>query len=192
MEADWCAEIGLDLPGIDVPWEGFIDLRKGTSAIQAISEATDHVALREALIMVNSKASPIFTARCDAWTISASEIDPDEFGSLAADAGYGFASYIDILLTDLGKLALFELHESWARHLTRHLQSLTLSNGRVEFVIRNASVDSRPGFGLTLYAAGCGADESSAYTAWQAVLHAAVTATMNPVPFPPGASSSIG
>ena len=192
MEADWYAEVGRDLPSIDIPWEGFVDLRQETSALQAIREAIDHPALREALATMNCKASPIFTAKCDAWTLSGSEIDPDEFGSLAADARCGFASYIDILLVDRGKLASFEFHERWVRRLTRHLQNLALSNGRVEFVIRPAHIESSSGYGLTLYSAGCGANAPFAYTAWHAVLRAAVTATMNPVMFPPGASSSIG
>jgi hypothetical protein len=133
---------------------------------------------------MNSKASPVFTAKCDAWILGNSGIDPDEFGALAANAHYGFASYIDIALRNPSVLASFEFHESWARNLTRHLQNLALSNGRVEFVIRSANVDSNSGYGLTFYAAGCGADESSAYAAWQSVLHASVTATINPVLFP--------
>lgn len=187
MEADWAAEIGADLPSIDVPWEGFIDLRDAPSAIEAVEEAIDHPALREALVTLNTKVSPVFTSKCDVWTLDSSEIDHDEFSSLAANALEGFSSYIDILQIDPGKFASFEFHEFWVRGLTRHLQGLPLSNGRLEIVIRPANIDSHPGYGLTLYAAGCGAELSSAYAAWQAVLRAAVIATMDSVVLPPTA-----
>jgi hypothetical protein len=179
MEADWVAEIGADLPSIDVPWEGFVDLRDAPSAIEAVHEAIDHPALREALVTLNSEVSPVFTSKCDVWTLDSSTIDHDEFGSFAEDALEGFSSYIDILQIDPEKFTSFEFHEFWVRGLTRHLQGLALSNGRIEFVIRRANIDSHSGHGLTLYAAGCGADASSGYAAWRAVLRAAVIATMD-------------
>lgn len=187
MEADWAAEVGPDLPGIDVPWEGFLDLRPASSSVpavvQAVEEAVDHPALLEALAALNSKASPVFTTKCDVWALTSPEIDHDEFDALAEDAQCGFASYIDVLQVDAGNLASFEFHERWVRGLTRHLRAITLPNGRVEFIIRPASVDSHSGYGLTLYVAGCGADAPAAYTAWQAVLGAAVAATMDLAPF---------
>ncbi len=179
MEADWAAEIGPDLPSIDIPWEGFVDLRHAPSGIRAVEEASKHPGLREALLSLNSKASPVFTSKCDVWTLDRSEIDPDEFGAVAEDAHDGVASYIDLLQIGPCQFASFEFHELWARGLTRYLQDFTLSDSRVEFVIRPASVDVSVGYGLTLYAAGCGADASSAYAAWQAVLRAAVIATMD-------------
>jgi len=185
METDWAAEVGADLPSIDVPWEGFVDLRDTPSAMRAIEEAIDHPVLREALLTLNSTPSPVFTAKCDVWTVGSSAIDPDEFDSLAEDSHDGFASYIDVLQLDSGKFASFAFHELWVRDLTRHLQDLNLSKGRVEFVIRPSIVDARAGYGITLYAAGCGADASSAYKAWQNVLRAAVIATMDSVVLPP-------
>src|SRR5580658_9171216 len=153
MEADWAAEIGADLPSIDVPWECFVDLRDAPSAAAAVEEAIDHPALREALLTLNSKASPVFTTKCDVWTLSSSEIDHDEFASHFENAQEGFASYIDILQRDPDQFASFDFHERWSRSLTHHLQDLTLSNGRAEIVIRPANVDASPGYGLTLYAA---------------------------------------
>lgn len=185
MEADWAAEIGRDLPSIDVPWEAFVDLRDDPSGTQSLKEATDHPRLREALVTLNSKASPVFTSKCDVWPLSSSEIDHDEFGALVEDAHDGFASYIDMLQHDPGKFSSFESHELWASGLTRDLQNLSLPNGRVEFVIRPANVNSCAGYGLTLYAAGCGTDATSAYAAWQAVLRAGVIATMDSAVLPP-------
>ena len=80
---------------------------------------------------------------------------------------------------DPARLASFEFHERWVRGLTGRLRKISLPNGRVDLVIRPASTDSSPGYGLTLYAAGCGADATTAYASWEAVLRAAVTATIN-------------
>ena len=65
------------------------------------------------------------------------------------------------------------------RGLTRRLRKISRPKGRVDLVIRPASTESSPGYGLTLYAAGCGADAITAYASWEAVLRVAVTATIN-------------
>jgi hypothetical protein len=192
MEADWAAEIGPDLPCITVPWEGFLDLRntdlrQNPSAIDGIEEAAAHPALREALIALNSPPSPLFTAKCDLWTLSQSEIDPDEFASSLEDTHHGTASYIDVLCRELTAFSSFEFHERWARRLTDLLRTRALSNGRVEIVLRPSLVDEHPGFGLTLYAAGCGASLIAAREAWQTVLSAAVAATISAVSLLPPA-----
>ncbi len=179
MEADWAAEVGPDLPSIDVPWEGYADLRQDPSAMLALAEAASHPALRESVVALNSGHSPVLTAKCDAWSLAGDEIDPDEFAAQAEQAREGFASYIDILHRDPARLASFEFHERWVRDLTERLRKIPLPNGRVDLVIRSASTDSFPGYGLTLYAAGCGAETTTAYASWEAVLRAAVTATMN-------------
>ncbi len=179
MEADWAAEISPDLPCITVPWDGFIDLRDNPSAVFFIEEAAAHSALRDALLSFNSSASAFFTAKCDLWQLSQSEIDPDEFGSSIEDADHGIASYIDLLCHDLAVFSSYKFHERWARKLTSLLRSLDVNHGRVELVLRPSVVDQHTGFGLTLYAAGCGATPADAYTAWQTVLAAAVAATIS-------------
>ena len=179
MEADWAAEVGPDLPIIDVPWDGFVDLRLAPSNAATLAEAGAHPAIAEALAALNALQSPVFTVKCDGWSLAGYEIDPDEFAADAEHARDGFASYFDILRLDPAALARFRFHERWARSLTKELRRLTLSNGRVDLVIRPASVNSYSGYGITLYAAGCGADSSAAYASWEAVLRAAVTATIN-------------
>jgi hypothetical protein len=179
MEADWAAEVGPDLPSIDVPWDGFVDLRQDPSAVLALAEAAAHPALRESLVALNSDHSPVLTAKCDVWTLAGDEIDPDEFAAQTEQAREGFASYIDMLQRDPARVASFEFHERWVRGLTGRLRKISRPTGRVDLVIRPASTDSSPGYGLTLYAAGCGADAATAYASWGAVLRIAVTATMN-------------
>ena len=179
MEADWAAEVGSELPSIVVPWEGFLDLRHNRSAVKDLDEAAAHPALSDALLILNSENSFVFTTKCDVWKLTGSEIAPDEFGARYAEALEGFASYIDILQRDHARFNSFDFHERWARALTTQLRSVGCSNGRVELVIRSASVDAFSGYGVTLYAAGCGADSTAAYASWRAVLRAAVTATIN-------------
>lgn len=193
MEADWSVEIGASLPSIDLPWDGFVDPRRTPSVLHSIVETAGHPALREAILRLNSQPSPVFTIKCDLWTLTNAEIDPYEFGSAGKDAHDGFASYIDMMQFDLGKFRSFEFHERWVRELTDHLKSIMLFNARIDFVVRAASNESRPGYGVTLYAAGCGSGASEAYASWEAVLTAAVTATIG-VDSPPvsRASSSIG
>ena len=176
MEADWSVEIGPDLPCIDGSWEGFIDLRAAPSAVDSILEATKLPALRAALLALNAASSQVFTTKCDTWAIE--DVDPYEFGASADQARSGFASYIDILERDAARFASFTIHEQRVRELTAHLRELDLPRGRVDCVLRVAFVQDQSGYGLTLYAAGCGADDASAYASWIQVLAAAAAATI--------------
>lgn len=177
MEADWSVEIGPSLPCIDASWDGFVDLRVTPHAIDSLPEAVQHPALREALLALNGQRSPVFTTKCDTWALD-EKIDPDEFDAAGEDAQTGFASYIDLLERDMALFRSFEFHEECARNLSSQLRQVVLSNGRVDIVLRAAVIKDQQGYGFTLYAAGCGANESAAYTAWQAVLAAAVAATI--------------
>ena len=178
MEADWSVEIGSDLPRIDGSWEGFIDLRAAPSAVDAVPEATKLPALRAALLALNAASSPVFTTKCDTWALAAEDIDPYEFGASAEQARAGFASYIDILEREAVGFSSFTFHEQKVREVTRHLRELDLPRGRVDFALRAAFVRDQSGYGLTLYAAGCGADDTSAYASWKQVLAAAAAATI--------------
>lgn len=184
MEADWSVEIGPSLPRVDGSWDGFANLRKSPEAIDVVAEAREYPALREALLALNSQSSPVFTAKCDAWPVPGEEIDPDEFNAARETAGAGFASYIDIIERDAARFASFGFHERRVRELTATLRGLGLQQGRVDFVIRAAVFGGQSGFGVTLYAAGCGVDPGSAQAAWRAVLGAVVAATIAGVAYP--------
>ncbi len=189
MEADWSVEIGAGLPVIDADWPGFVDLRSGPGSIDSVSEAVAEPALRDALVMLNDAASPVFTSKCDVWALGTDEIDPDEFGCESQGAcAAGWASWIDLIARDPQRFASFVTHEAWVRQTVAHLQAEALSCGRVDLVVRAATTSGREGFGITLYAAGCGVDTQAARAAWERVLRAAVTATMKQA----RASSSIG
>jgi hypothetical protein len=173
MDADWSAAIGPALPEIHVPWEGFVDLRQTPAELHAIAEAARFPALARALTTLNAPGSWLFTAKSDVWSMTDAEIDPYEFAALPENALCGAASYIDLLVRE------------------------ETNFGRVDLVIRAAVVDGLEGYGITLYAAGCGTDTAGALTSWESVLSATVLATIGSTgstspPAPTRASSSIG
>jgi hypothetical protein len=180
VEADWSAEIGGDLPGIEIPWDGFVDLHANASAIAAIMEATEHPALRSALVRLNASDSQTCTSKCDLWVldeeIDGSKLDPDEFDAAAANARAGFASYIDVVSARPQVFASFAAHEQWARAIAAELCGSAVKNGRVDCVLRAATLRGQKGFAITVYAAGCGSAAPQAYAAWEAVLTAAAGA----------------
>jgi hypothetical protein len=182
MEADWSVEIGADSACIDGSWEGFIDLRRSPDAVESVMEAAEHLTLREALLALNNDKSPVFTTKCDTWSLAEGEIDADEFDARKKDTRAGFASYIDILERDLVRFASFEFHEQHAREITACLRTIDLRQGRVDIVARAAIRNRSEGYGLTLYTSGCGSTPENAVEAWQAVLQATVAATIAPAP----------
>jgi hypothetical protein len=202
MEADWSVELGPELPEIHVPWEGFVDLRlpdlrQSSAELGAVAEAVRSPAIARALTILNGEASPVFTAKSDIWEMAGAEIDPFEFAASQQDARCGIASYIDLVERSPTNVASFGFHEKRAKRLVDQLRELAVPNGRVDLVIRGARIEGMEGYGITLYAAGCGGDSDRASTNWEAVLAAAVLATIGQSATSPRrhfnrASSSIG
>ena len=179
MEADWAAEIGPRLDRICTDWPGFIDLRAEPGALGNIGEAGPGSALEEALAALNAAESPVLTCKCDRWAVPPEELDPYELEASRETAQAGAASYVDIVLRDGEVFASFDAHEAWARQAALRLRAMPLANGRVDLVIRAALGEESGGFGMTLYAIGCGADAGGAEAAWAAILRAAVAVTMS-------------
>jgi hypothetical protein len=191
MEADWAAEIGPGLDWIDADWAGFVDLRRRPEAIGEIPETVESSVLRDVLVAVNGASSTVFSVKCDVWELGRGEVDPLEFECGATDAGFGMASWIDLIARSAELFGSFERHEAWVRRATERLRMVAVGCGRVDLVVRSAVVGGQDGFGVTLYAAGCGVDTRAARVAWERILVAAVPITMSEVGSP-RASSSIG
>lgn len=192
MECDWEAQVGAGLPAIDACWPGFIDLSRLPEDVSRVTETTEHRALREALLHLNSTDSPLLSTKCDVWALTAEEIDPLEFDCAPLSGVSGLGCYIDLVLRNAEMFASFARHEEWARaavHRMRQARSVSDNiAGRVDLVIRTAHADDRTGFGITLYAAGCGADAAAAHSEWSAILEHAVAVTMGAAP----TSSDVG
>ena len=180
MEADWSVEIGAGLPVIEADWAGFVDLRNDLGAVDGIAEAAEEPAMRAALVELNRTGSLVFTSKCEVWELGRGEIDPLEF-DCAAGCGVGWASWVDVTARDTGLFGSFAEHEGWVRRIVARLQAERIGCGRVDVVVRPAVAGEREGFGITLYAAGCGVDAGAARGAWEVALGAAVLATMGEV-----------
>lgn len=179
MEADWSVEVGADLPTIDVPWEGFIDLRHDPSLVSNLDEAASSATLAQVLVMLNERGSPVFTSKCDLWLLAEDEIDPLEFDAAGEGAMVGVACYVDIVARRESLIMSFPAHETWVRRATEEMRRIKMRRSRVDLVVRPATVDESDGYALTLYVASCGATGNDAYGIFQMALKSAATITMN-------------
>ena len=187
MEADWAVALAAADPVITVPWASsgddihtcrFVDLRQDTHLIDEIEEARAKPQLRSALLRLNAATSPLWTAKCDAWTSSvddgAEPLDPYEMAAEPGDTAYGAGSYVDLLARDVSFLSGFERHERWIRAVTEVLRSTPASAARVELVLRRAEVEGAWGFAVTWFVEGCGSTAQQAGQRWARALDLAL------------------
>jgi hypothetical protein len=191
MEADWSVALAAPDPIILVPWSApgdderkcrFVDLRLGSHLIDEIEEVQGRPALRSALLLLNCVTSPLWTAKCDAWTSSSEQgddaFDPYEMDAVPGETAFGSGSYIDMLPRDAENLRCFDAQERWLRRVTERLRAIPASAARVELVMRRAQVDSVGGFAVTWFVEGCGATAQSANEAWDHALVLGLAAIM--------------
>jgi hypothetical protein len=192
MEADWTVALAPGDPVITVPWAApgddirtcrFVDLRLGAHRVEEIEEARSQPALRSALLVLNADTSPLWTAKCDAWTSSADDgadlFDPYEMDAEASEVAFGAGSYIDLLPRDVSFLADFERQERWIRAVTEELRSTPASAARVELVLRRAEVEGVSGFAVTWFVEGCGSTAQRAGQRWAEALDLALAVVMD-------------
>ena len=174
MEADWTVALAAGDPVIAVPWAAcqcrFVDLRQGTHRIDEIEEARSRPPLRSALLVLNGATSPLWTAKCDAWTSSVDEggepFDPYEMGAEPGDTAIGSGSYVDLLAREVSFMASFERQERWIRAVTEVLRSTPARAARVELVLRRAEAEGASGFAVTWFVEGCGSTAQDAGQRW--------------------------
>jgi hypothetical protein len=192
MEADWTVALAAGDPVITVPWAApgedirqrrFVDLRQDAHLIDEIEEARAKPTLRSALLLLNAATSPLWTAKCDAWTSSVDKgdgpLDPYEMGAEPGDTAFGAGSYVDLLARDAYFLDSFERQERWIRAVTEVLRSIPASTARVELVLRHAEVEGASGFAVTWFVEGCGSTAQGAEKAWAKALDLALTTVMD-------------
>ncbi len=185
MLAESSVECGPDDPVLVVPWSNddgtlhFIDLRENPYDLDGIPEAELHPPLMQALRALNATRSPVFTAKCDAWTM-----DPEELAAAQqaldltpSDVPHGFLSYIDLIFRE--RSLFVSLHSQHQRldRLARLLEPLDHPYALVESVLRPALLDlagPQEGFAATLYLKALGADPAQAYDHWSRALAAIV------------------
>ena len=190
MRAEWSAECGGEDPVLVVPWSGpgdsagFVDLRKNPYDLDLIPEAEQHPPLLQALRALNAPRSSVFTAKCDAWTMDAAELESlqIELDLTEADAPAGFASYLDLLPRDRALFVSFAQQEQRVQRLARLVDPLDHAYVQAECVLRPAMVDLsgegerfQEGFCVSLYVKACGPDAPHAYEHWAEALAAIVT-----------------
>lgn len=169
MEADWEIEIDADAPVIDACWTGFVDLRRAPERVRELSEVGQLPALSDALVRLNSAHSPVWTAKCDVWSVA--DVDPFELDAPEDGALHTLACYIDLLPSVEQAWANPEMATAFCRDICVHLRAASLRSCRVELIVRSAVLSADSGdLGITAYLAGCGATEASALTQLEGAL----------------------
>jgi hypothetical protein len=154
MEADWELEIGGNAPIIEAHWPGFVNLRDEPERISEIAETKELPGLVEVLARLNSKHSPVWTAKCDVF--DPGEIDPDELSSTSEEATFAISSYIDVLMrSDCVWNSPLEA-ERTCRSICARLQEIPMRGCRVDIVVREARIRDINILGATVYSTGCG------------------------------------
>jgi hypothetical protein len=187
MEADWSVESTADDPVIVVPWAAasddprkcmFVDLRLGAHLIDKIEEARPVPALRAALLLLNSAASPLWTVKCDTWE-SDTPMDPYEMDAAPEDITLSAGSYIDLLPQDRAFRTSFDRQERWVRAVTEAVRAVPARAARVDLVLRPAQVNGVAGYGVSWFVTGCGATAQRARQAWSEALSLALPVVMD-------------
>ncbi len=173
MQADSTVELDAQSDRLEVPWSAadgrvrYYDLRRQPELLLNIEEARHHRELGEFLAAVNSQASILETAKCDAW--ASDEISEEEriYG-----APWKFGSYVDLIFSDDGHRVSLERHQELADDASRLLRRAPEIPAAAEFVIRRCffhhppGPDPREGFYVTFYLYGYGDDQQDAQRRW--------------------------
>jgi hypothetical protein len=171
MQVDHAVELGADDETLEFPWatpDGgprYYDLKHQPEALAFVDEAKRFPELKEFLAAINSPASPLETAKCDAWATT--EIHPEEeiFG-----APWKFGSYVDFVFSGQSARYSFDDHEKFLGKLTALLKRVPEIPASAEFLLRRCCFHEgetiREGFYVTFYLFGYGSDETTARQQW--------------------------
>jgi hypothetical protein len=175
VEADFAIELGADDETLELPWAAadggprYYDLKGQPELLLNVEEAGRVPELAEFLIVMNSPAGTLETAKCDSW--SSSEMNPEEaiFG-----ATYKFGSYVDILFSQEASRCSFAEHAQFAKRISQHLKQVPEIPAAAELLIRrcfcHVGDEIQEGFYITLYLFGYGDNEAQARQRWAIAL----------------------
>ncbi len=177
MEADWEIEVGGESPVIEAQGPGFVDLRLHPERASQLPEAAGLPALADALEVLNAATSPIWTSKCDVWSIlDPAGFEPDELDAPPGFAAHAIAAYLDVLPRNQSKWDLPATAVADCKHLCSLLRAVPLCCCRVDLVVRQAALDPAPAdaaslsFGITAYFTACGPSCAEATRTLQAAL----------------------
>jgi hypothetical protein len=175
MDADFAIELGREDPVLDCPWKdpagkfAYVDLKRRPELLASIAEAEKFPELGKFLQMVNSSRSRVETAKCDAWATR--ELNPEEE---IYDGSHKFASYVDVVFSEIDERLSLSAHEQFARTLVEWLRRTPETQSAAEICVRRCYFGGdggvREGFYTTLYVSGYGNDGPSARQNWGAGL----------------------
>jgi hypothetical protein len=185
MLSEWSVECTAEDPVLVIPWKdpegkcAFVDLRANPYDFDHIPEAEQYPPLMQALRALNATRSPVFTAKCDVWTLDSEAVASlaDELDIDDANASAGFASYVDLVARDRARFASFHQQEQLLRRLTRLAEKVNQDSAILECVLRPALVDfgtPHQGYAVSIYTKAIGADVAAAMHDWADALNAVV------------------
>jgi hypothetical protein len=177
VQADFAVELAADDETLEMPWaaEGgsprYYDLKRHPELLPNLAETRGLQELGNFLSSsVNSPASLLESAKCDAWSSAEMNAEEEIFGSTNK-----FGSYVDLLFSDAEKRFSFSAHEHLAKRLTQTLKSNLEIPAAAEFLIRrcyyHVGDETRNGFYITFYLFGYGDDEIQSRQRWASGLN---------------------
>jgi hypothetical protein len=181
VDADWAVELGAADETLEMPWAAkdggprYYDLKRQPELLPNLEEAGRVQELGECLAAINSSASILETAKCDAWATSEIDFEEEIFGCTVK-----FGSYVDLLFTEERARFSFPEHERLGKQLTELLRRDPEIPAAAEFLIRRCYYHHEDkvvkGFYITFYLFGYGDDEDQARQRWAIALKLAQNA----------------
>lgn len=181
MDADFSIELGQDDPVLELPWKdpagrvAYVDLKRQPDLITQIDEARLFPELGRFLQAMNSERSILETAKCDVWATTELSAEEEIY-----EASCKFASYTDLVFSEVDKRLSFSIHDEFVRKLAELLGRATEMAASAEVCVRRCYSDDagrvREGFYFTLYVNGFGLDGDGARQNWAAGLKLAADA----------------
>ena len=171
MDADFSIKLGREDPALDFPWKdpagklAYVDLKRHPELMTRIEEAEQFPELGEFLRALNSPRSMVETAKCDAWETSELSAEEEVYA-----ASHKFASYVDVVFSNIDARLSLSTHEQFARKLIALLQRTPETPSTAEVCVRRCYYGEddgvREGYYFTLYASGYGNGGASARRSW--------------------------